>query len=74
MCSVPPKFRTIKKWLREDGYTLLRRRGSSHEQYIHPVKAGRVTLSGSNNEEPAQGTWKSIRRQAHWDEEAKHDV
>ena len=71
---MPPKFRTIRAWLREDGYVLLRRRATSHEQYVHASKPGRVTLSGSDNEEPSYPTWKSIRRQAHWDREEKHDV
>jgi hypothetical protein len=35
---------------------------------------GTVTLSGPDNEEPARGTWNSIRRQAHWDAEGKHNV
>lgn len=71
---MPPKFRTIRAWLREDGYQLVKRRASSHEQYVHPIKPGRVTLSGSDNEEPSLGTWKFIRRQTQWDKEKKHDV
>lgn len=74
MADVPPKFRAIRAWLREDGFLLVKRRATSHEQYVHPSKPGRVTLSGSDNEEPSTGVWKSIRRQARWDREGKHDV
>jgi predicted RNA binding protein YcfA (HicA-like mRNA interferase family) len=71
---MPPKFRIIRKWLREDGFVPLRRTASSHEQYVHPKKIGRVTIAGADGEEPGIQTWKSIRRQANWDEEGKHDV
>ena len=30
-----PKYRTIRAWLREDGYVLIRQRGS-HERYVQP--------------------------------------
>ncbi|MBV8720885.1 MAG: type II toxin-antitoxin system HicA family toxin [Candidatus Eremiobacteraeota bacterium] len=64
----------MRAWLRRDGYVLAKRKATSHEQYAHSDKPGRVTISGSNNEEPSAGVWKSIRRQARWDQEGKHDV
>lgn len=70
---MPPKFRQIRRWLVEDGYYRVAKRGS-HEQYAHPQKKGKVTIAGADNQEPALGTWKSIRRQAQWDSEGKYDV
>ena len=61
-------------WLRQDGYALVKRSATGHEQYVHPGKCGRVTISGSDNEEPSTGVWRSIRRQADGDEEGKQDL
>lgn len=74
MGVVPPKNRDIRRWLREDGYVLLKKRATSHEQWVNPTKRGRVTVSGADGDEPHVGTWRSIRKQAHWDEEGTHDV
>lgn len=70
---MPPKFRIIRQWLREDGYRLIQQEGS-HEQFAHPAKSGRVTVAGKDREDAPIGIWKSIRRQAHWDEEGKHEL
>jgi predicted RNA binding protein YcfA (HicA-like mRNA interferase family) len=49
--------------LREDGWTLIRQRGS-HRQFAHPVKPGLVTVSGSANDDIHPGTLNNIRTQA----------
>lgn len=71
---MPPKKRVVKRWLLEDGWYRIAGGKSSHEQYKHPGKPGRVTLSGPDNRELPVGLWKSVRCQARWDEEGKHDV
>jgi predicted RNA binding protein YcfA (HicA-like mRNA interferase family) len=58
------KVRDILKILREDGWLLLRTKGS-HQQYAHPVKKGLVTVSfHSSNEDLHPKTAASIFRQA----------
>ncbi|MBV9036137.1 MAG: type II toxin-antitoxin system HicA family toxin [Acidobacteriaceae bacterium] len=37
---------------------------SSHRQYKHPLKSGRVTIAGKPGDEPPTGTVKSSFRQA----------
>jgi predicted RNA binding protein YcfA (HicA-like mRNA interferase family) len=60
---MPPKFRDIQRRIEEDGWRLLRQTGS-HRHFKHPVKPGIVTLAGKNSEEPHEGTYASIMRQA----------
>jgi len=49
--------------LQDDGWLLVRTRGS-HHQYAHPTKRGLVTVPGNRNDELAPGTLNSILRQA----------
>jgi predicted RNA binding protein YcfA (HicA-like mRNA interferase family) len=49
--------------LEDDGWLLVRTRGS-HHQYKHPTKAGLVTIPGNRNYELAPGTLNSILKQA----------
>ena len=49
--------------LRDDGWSLVRTRGS-HHQYKHPTKPGLVTIPGNENDEFATGTLNSILKQA----------
>jgi predicted RNA binding protein YcfA (HicA-like mRNA interferase family) len=51
------------KVLKEDGWTLIRQKGS-HRQFAHPAKPGLVTVSGSANDDIHPGTLNSIRKQA----------
>jgi len=57
------KIRDIIAGLREDGWYQVAHRGS-HRQYKHPLKKGRVTIAGHNNDDLAPGTLNSILEQA----------
>jgi len=57
------KIRDIIAELREDGWYQVAQRGS-HRQYKHPLKKGRVTIAGHNNDDLAPGTLNSILEQA----------
>jgi predicted RNase H-like HicB family nuclease len=43
---------------------MLPRTGTSHRQYVHPVKTGRVTIAGHPSVDVDPGSLKSILRQA----------
>ena len=60
---MPPKIRDIIKVLEKDGWYLDRQRGS-HRQYKHPSKPGLVTVPGKPAEDSADGTYRSILKQA----------
>lgn len=57
------KVREVIRLIEEDGWYLVRQRGS-HRQYKHPVKSGRVTLAGNLNDDVPPGTLNSILTQA----------
>ncbi len=57
------KVRDVLSLLNEHGWYLIATKGS-HRQYKHPIKAGRVTVSGKPNDDLPQGTMNSILRQA----------
>jgi len=57
------KVREIVRMLEDDGWLLVRTRGS-HHQYKHPTKPGLVTIPGNRNDELAPGTLNSILKQA----------
>lgn len=57
------KVREVLRMLQDDGWLLVRTRGS-HHQYAHPTKRGLVTVPGNRNDELAPGTLNSILRQA----------
>lgn len=57
------KIRDVLRRLTEDGWVLVRTRGS-HRQFRHPEKPGIVTLAGSGNDDLAPGTLNSILKQA----------
>jgi len=57
------KVREILAILRDDGWYLKDTEGS-HRQYKHPVKSGRVTVSGKPNDDLPHGTLNSILKQA----------
>jgi predicted RNA binding protein YcfA (HicA-like mRNA interferase family) len=60
------KFRDMIKLLQDDGWYLVRTKGS-HRQYRHPNKPGLVTVAGHGNDDVAPRTLKSILKQAHLD-------
>ncbi len=57
------KVREVVRMLEDDGWLLVRTRGS-HHQYKHPTKPGLVTIPGNRNDELAPGTLNSILKQA----------
>jgi predicted RNA binding protein YcfA (HicA-like mRNA interferase family) len=57
------KVREILRLLANDGWFLVRQKGS-HRQFKHPAKPGRVTGAGSSNSDVAAGTLNSILKQA----------
>jgi predicted RNA binding protein YcfA (HicA-like mRNA interferase family) len=58
------KVREILRVLANDGWILVRQKGS-HRQFKHPTKPGRVTVAGGSNSDVAAGTLNSILKQAH---------
>ena len=60
-CKV--KVREIVRMLEDDGWFLVRTRGS-HHQYNHATKPGLVTIPGNRNDKLAPGTLNSIMKQA----------
>jgi predicted RNA binding protein YcfA (HicA-like mRNA interferase family) len=57
------KVRDIIKLIEQDGWQLVRTKGS-HRQYHHPVKAGTVTIAGNPGKDMAPGTYNNILKQA----------
>jgi len=57
------KVRQMIRLVEEDGWTLVRTRGS-HHQYRHSIKRGLVTIPGKINADLAIGTENSILKQA----------
>ena len=63
----PPKVRDVIRRLEQDGWTLVRMRGT-HRQYRHPDYPDVVTVPGHPNKVLAPGTWRAIVRKAGWNE------
>ncbi|MFY7839064.1 MAG: type II toxin-antitoxin system HicA family toxin [Lacibacter sp.] len=58
------KARDVVKLIEEDGWFLVRQRGS-HKQYKHKIKKGLVTIAAHKmSDEIAPGTLNSILKQA----------
>ena len=57
------KVRDALKMLRLDGWVLRNQEGS-HRQFVHPTKAGKVTVAGHESDEMPPKTLKSIMKQA----------
>ena len=57
------KVREVVRMLEQDGWYLVRTRGS-HHQYKHPSKPGLVTIPGNRNHDLALGTLNSVLKQA----------
>ena len=55
--------REVIKLIEADGWYLARQR-SSHRQFKHPTKRGRVTVSGKLSHDLPPGTLNSILKQA----------
>ena len=57
------KVRDAIREICRNGWFLVRQRGS-HRQFKHPTRPGVVTIAGGLNEDLAEGTWNSIKKQA----------
>lgn len=57
------KVREVIKLIEDDGWTLVRTRGS-HRQYKHPSKSGLVTIPGKLSKDLPPGLQRSILKQA----------
>lgn len=57
------KVRDVLKLLEEDGWFLIRTKGS-HRQYKHAAKSGLVTLPGKPGDDLAPGMLNSVLKQA----------
>ena len=57
------KIRDVIKLLKDDGWYLIRVRGS-HHHYAHPFKSGIVTIPGRPGDDIKKGTLNSILKQA----------
>ncbi len=60
---MPRKVREVLKILREDGWEVIRQRGS-HRQLGHPEKRGAVTVAGHDGDDLHPKTEESILKQA----------
>jgi len=57
------KVREIIRLIENDGWYLVRTKGD-HRQYKHPVKSGRVTISGNSGRDMPPGTLNSVLKQS----------
>jgi predicted RNA binding protein YcfA (HicA-like mRNA interferase family) len=61
---VPTKVREAIRIIEDDGWFEVKSTGTSHRQYKHPTKPGRVTIAGKFSDDLAPGTFNSILKQA----------
>jgi predicted RNA binding protein YcfA (HicA-like mRNA interferase family) len=61
---VPTKVREAIRIIQQDGWYEISAKGTSHRQFKHPTKAGRVTVAGKPSDDLAPKTFDSILRQA----------
>ncbi|TSA36093.1 MAG: type II toxin-antitoxin system HicA family toxin [Porphyromonadaceae bacterium] len=54
----------LLKRLQEDGWSLFRHSGSSHRQYKHSTKKGKVTVNGKTSADISGDLLKSIEKQS----------
>ncbi len=57
------KVRDVIRRLQDDGWVKVSQRGS-HRQFKHATKPGKVTVPGKPSDDLAEGTYRSILRQA----------
>lgn len=58
-----PKVREAVRVIEQDEWVYQRTKGD-HRIYKHPVKPGIVVIAGTLSKDLAEGTWRSILRQA----------
>lgn len=60
------KVREVIRLLEADGWYEKKRKGTSHRQFVHPNKPGKVTINKKDGEDLDQFTLNSIWKQAGW--------
>lgn len=58
------KVSELIRRLQSDGWELYRHHGTSHRQFKHPVKKGKVTVNGKPSTEITGDLLKSIEKQS----------
>lgn len=58
------KIRDILKQLKKNGWYLYRHKGTSHRQFKHPHKSGKVTVNGKLSDDISGNLLKSIEKQS----------
>ncbi|HXH38243.1 MAG TPA: type II toxin-antitoxin system HicA family toxin [Thermoanaerobaculia bacterium] len=61
---MPTKVREAIRIIEQDGWYQVKSSGSSHRQFKHPSKPGRVTIAGKPSDDLAPKTFDSILGQA----------
>jgi predicted RNA binding protein YcfA (HicA-like mRNA interferase family) len=59
------KYREVRRRLRRDGFVVVGMRGS-HQQWAHPIRPGKITVAGADNDDIPVKIKRSIFRQARW--------
>lgn len=63
---VNQKLRAIEKRLRKEGWYIAYQQATSHKQWKHPHKSGKVTTDGRGSDDISGDLLKSIYDQAGW--------
>jgi predicted RNA binding protein YcfA (HicA-like mRNA interferase family) len=58
---MPKKIRELKQWLRQVGFTELSGKGS-HTNWIHPLYAGKLTVSGKDGSDAKSYQEKDVQQ------------
>ena len=58
------KINEMIKIIEKDGWYLKRHKGTSHRQYSHPTKKGKVTINGKESDDLDHFLVNSIMKQA----------
>ncbi|HEU4887894.1 MAG TPA: type II toxin-antitoxin system HicA family toxin [Thermoanaerobaculia bacterium] len=61
---MPTKVREAIRIIEDDGWAQVKSTGTSHRQFKHPTKPGRVTVAGKLSDDLSPGTFNSILKQA----------
>ncbi len=60
------KVSEIIRMLEADGWCLCKHKGTSHRQFKHPARRGKVTVNGKPSDTLSQELLNSIFKQAGW--------
>ena len=60
------KVKEVIELLEYDGWYISKRKGTSHRQFKHPTKKGKVTVNGKLSDTLSQELLNSIWKQTGW--------